>query len=163
MLLCVQKTKTPNVGVDYRRHYRTMRIRACCGKYIGLCAGGTSVCGPRAFHRTSSSPSSRCPQALPTTLPARSSSPAAPASRPHLQVAATGYLSRRVYQAHPTTRPRTPKRRSRTLRLQAEAASSHRRTLTRPRRRRPVRARGLRRLRTPSTRSSTSSLIIRAS
>jgi len=163
MLLCVQKTKTANVVVDYRRHYRTMRIRACCGRYIGLCAGGTSACGPRAFHRTSSSLSSPYPQALPTTLPARSSSPAAPTPRPHPQTAATGYLSRRVYQAHPTTQPRTQKRRSRTRRLQAEADNSRRRTLTRPRRRRPVRARGLPRPRAPSTRSSTSSLIIRAS
>jgi len=163
MLLCVQTTKTANVVVDYHRHYRTMRIRACCGKYIGLCAGGTSACVPRAFHRMSSSPSSPYPQALPTTLPALSSSPAAPTPRPHPQAAATGYLSRRAYQAHPTTQPRTQKRRSRTQRPQAGVDSSRRRTPTRQRRRRPMRARGLPRLRTPSTRSSTSSLIIRAS
>ena len=162
MLLCVQTTRTANVVVDYRRDYRTMRIRACCGKYIGLCAGGTSACGPHAFHRTSSSPSSPYPQALPTTLPARSSSPAAPTSQPHPQ-ASTDCLSRRAYQAHPTTRPRIQKRRSQTRRPQAEAANSHRRTLTRPRRRRPVRGRGHRRLRASSTRSSTSSPIIRAS
>ena len=163
MLSCVLTMKTPNVAVDYRRHYRTMRIRACYGRYIGLCAAGTSACGPRAFHRTSSSPSSPYRQALPTTLPARSSFPAAPTPRPRPQATVTGYLSRHVYQAHPTTRPRTPRRRSRTRRPQAEVDNSRRRTLTRPRRRRPVRARGLRHLRAPSTRSSTSSLIIRAS
>ena len=163
MLLCVPTTRTANVVVDHRRHYRTMRIRACCGKYIGLCAGGTSACGPRAFHRTSSSRSSPYPQAHPTTPPARSSSPAAPTPRPHPQAAATGRLSRRAYQAHPTTRPRIQKRRSQTRRLQAEAANSHRRTLIRPCRRRPVRGRGHRRLRASSMRSSTSSRIIRAS
>ena len=163
MLLCVQTTRTANAVVDYRRDYRTMRIRAYCGKYIGLCAGGTFACGPRASHRTSSSRSSPYPQALPTTLPARSSSPVAPTPRPHPQAATTGCLSRRAYQAHPTTRPRTPKRHSQTRRPQAEAANSDRRTLTRLGRCRPVRARGFPRLRASSMRSSTSSLVIRAS
>ena len=139
-----------------------MRIRPCCGRYIGHCAGGTSAYGPRASHQTSLSPLSPYPQALPTTLPARSNSPAAPTSRPRPR-AATGCPPRRAYQAHRTTRPRTRKRRSQTRRPQAGAVSSHRRTRTRPRRRRPVWPRGLPHRRASSTRSSTNSLISRVS
>ena len=127
MLLCVQTTRTANAVVDYHCNYRTMQSRACCGKYIGLCAGGTSACSPYASHQTSSSRLSPYPQALPTTLLVRSSSPATPTPLPHPQAAATSCHSCRAYQAHPTTWPQTPKRHSQTRRPQAEAANSHRR------------------------------------
>jgi hypothetical protein len=54
-----------------------MRIRACCGRYIGHCAGGISVCDPLAFRKMSSSPSFLCPLARRTIFRARSSSHAA--------------------------------------------------------------------------------------
>ena len=65
-------------------------------------------------------------EAAPATLPT-------PSTTMMPTIAAAGRHHRRTYQAHPTTRPRTQKRHSQTWRLQAEADSYHRRTLTRPR------------------------------
>lgn len=131
---------------------RTTRTPPCCGRYIGLCAGGTSDCGLLDSHRTSSSPSSPCPQPRHTTVPARSSSRAAPAS-PHQRPLHSHRSGPRrlTYPAHPTTPRRIQKRRSR---MHPQTHNSRRRTPTRLRRRRPARP-SHRRLQASCTRSST--------
>lgn len=73
---------------DHKRRWlthdcRTMRIRACCGRYIDHCAGGISICDPLVFRKMSSSPSFLCPRARRTIFRVRSSSHAARTSHPH--------------------------------------------------------------------------------
>jgi len=58
-------------------YYRTTRLRPCYGRYIGHCVGGTSAYDLLDFHGTFSSRYSLCPRAPHTTVPARSSFPAA--------------------------------------------------------------------------------------
>ena len=153
-----------NVVFDYH-HFRTTRIRPCCGRYTGLCEGGISVFDPLAFQRTSSSLSSPCLRARHAIVPARSSSPAALMSYPrpliltlttHLQVG----LHLRPHPHHRIAFPGRPSLPTRTQRSptpsKAEVGNSRRRTLIRPRLRRPWGS-CCRRLRTPYTRSSTSS------